>query len=136
MALFAFKKNKHWIFKVYDSVSGRLVDWECGRRNTATLRRLLARLRHLNVRWFCTDNWRGYAQEIPHYRLAQSKRLTTGIEQNNMRQRHWFIRFARRTCVVSRSAEMVDLTISLFANYRVNGTIADIFHTHKLCIAS
>jgi hypothetical protein len=36
---------------------------------------------------------------------------------------HWFARFHRKTKVVSRSEEMVDLTMALFAKFRVNGTI-------------
>jgi len=31
--------------------------------------------------------------------------------------RHWFARFRRRTCVVSKSIEMVDLTVALFAKF-------------------
>ena len=32
------------------------------------------------------------------------------IERVNSRLRHWFARFRRRTCVVSRALEMVDAT--------------------------
>jgi hypothetical protein len=32
-------------------------------------------------------------------------------ESNNARQRHWLARFRRRTCVVSRSVEMVEATM-------------------------
>ena len=40
---------------------------------------------------------------------------------DNARQRHWFARFRRRTCVVSRSVEMVEATMALFAFYHCNG---------------
>jgi insertion element IS1 protein InsB len=36
--------------------------------------------------------------------------------------RHWFARFRQRTCVVSKTIEMVDATIALFAAYHVNST--------------
>ena len=36
------------------------------------------------------------------------------IERLNSRLRHWFARFRRRTCVVSKALEMVDATIALF----------------------
>jgi insertion element IS1 protein InsB len=42
------------------------------------------------------------------------------IERVNSRLRHWFARFRRRTCVVSKALE--DATIALFAAYHVNGT--------------
>jgi len=41
--------------------------------------------------------------------LVRTKAETHGIERNNFRQRHWFGRFRRKTCVVSRSTQMVDL---------------------------
>ena len=44
------------------------------------------------------------------------------IERVNSRLRHWFARFRRRTCVVSKALEMVDATIALFAAYHVNRT--------------
>ena len=34
--------------------------------------------------------------------------------------RHWFGRFKRKSIIVSKSSEMVDLTIALFAKFRVN----------------
>jgi len=49
--------------------------------------------------------------------LVQTKAQTHGIERNNGQQRHWFARFRRRTCVVSRSIEMIDKTMMLFANF-------------------
>jgi hypothetical protein len=46
--------------------------------------------------------------------LVQTKAETHGIERNNFRQRHWCGRFRRKTCIVSRSMLMIDLTISFF----------------------
>lgn len=48
------------------------------------------------------------------------KSETVAIEQNNGWQRHWLARFRRKSIVVSKSAEMVDLTMGLFAAYHVN----------------
>jgi len=69
---------------------------------------------------FYTDTWDSYAELIAPEQLLQGKAETWGIENNNGRQRHWFARFRRKTCVVSRSAEMVDLTMFLFAHYHIN----------------
>ena len=43
------------------------------------------------------------------------------IESNNARQRHWFARFRRRTCAVSKSVAMVKATMALFAFHHCNG---------------
>jgi insertion element IS1 protein InsB len=38
-----------------------------------------------------------------------------------MPNRHWFARFKRKSIVVSKSLEMVDLTMALYAKFHVNG---------------
>jgi insertion element IS1 protein InsB len=52
---------------------------------------------------------------------VQSKATTHSIERNHGRQRHWFGRFKRKSIIVSKSKEMVDLTMALFARFWVNG---------------
>ena len=55
-----------------------------------------------------------------------SKSQTVYIEQNNGRQRHWFSRFRRKSIVVSKTLEMIDLTMALFARFHVNGSWKEI----------
>ncbi len=54
------------------------------------------------------------------------KAETHRIERNNCLMRHWFGRFKRKSIIVSKSIEMVDLTIALFTRFRVNGDVFDI----------
>ncbi len=42
------------------------------------------------------------------------------IESNTFQQRHWFARFRRKTCCGSRSLEMIDLMMFLYAAVHVN----------------
>ena len=94
-----------------------MVDWECGRRDAATLGRLLERVERWGVRLYCTDDWAAYAELIPQGRLHAGKDQTHGIERDHSRQRHWLARFRRRTCVVSRAERMVEASIALFARF-------------------
>ena len=48
-------------------------------------------------------------------------RETKGIERNHTPNRHGFARFKRSSIVVSKSLDMVDLTMALFAKFPVNG---------------
>lgn len=123
MALYRGKKNKCWIWKVLDSLTGELLEWECGDRSAKTLKRLLDRIQHWHVDYYCADEWEAYRKLLPADKLVQSKALTVAIERNNGRQRHWLARFRRKTICLSRSVEMVDLSIFLFAAYHVNKTI-------------
>ena len=120
------KKNKLWVWKAYDRNSGRLIDWELGGRDSQTLAKMLKRLLSWKVTVYCTDDWKPYRElldEHPDAFHVITKSETVGIERNNSDNRHWFARFHRKTKVVSRSVEMVDLTMALFARFRVNGSI-------------
>ena len=92
------------------------------------MKKLLDRLEQFEISIFFADNWEAYAELIPAEKLVQTKAETHGIERNNFRQRHWFGRFRRKTCIVSRSLRMVDLTISLFACFHVNGAFDSIIN--------
>jgi IS1 family transposase len=76
--------------------------------------------------FYCTDHWKSSAAVIPAETLVRSKACTEGIERNHCRQRHWFGRFKRKSSIVSTAKDMVDLTMALFARFRVNGDVAEI----------
>jgi insertion element IS1 protein InsB len=126
VALSEKKTNKLWIWKAWDRASGRLVDWECGGRDAATLERLLARLKRRSPRLYCTDDWAAYAELIPQGRLFVGKEETHGIERDHARQRHWLARFRRRSIVVSKAKRMVDASIALFARFAGNDKIGEL----------
>jgi len=115
------KRQKLWIWKALDQDTGQLLDWECGRRDKATLKKMVDRLASWDVKVYCTDQWGTYASVIPQDKLVQSNTTTHDIERNHCRQRHWFGRFQRKSIIVSKSKEMVDLTMALFARFWVNG---------------
>jgi len=90
--------------------------------------KLLDRLEKFEITVYFADGWGAYAELIPPEKLIQTKAETHEIESNNFRQRHWFGRFRRKTCIVSRSLRMVDLTVGLFARFHVNGAFDAIVH--------
>ena len=91
------------------------------------MKKLVDRLAQWDVTLYCTDHWKSYAAVIPTAKLVMSKAHTEGIERNHCRQRHWFGRFKRKWIIVSKAKEMVDVTMALFARFRVNGDVAEIF---------
>jgi len=121
------KRHTRWIWKALDRDTGHLLDWECGRRDAATLKTLVDRLASWAVTCYCTAHWQVYATVIPAEKLVTSKVYMDAIERDHCRQRHWFGRFKRKSIIVSKSRAMVDLTMALFARFRVNGDVAEIF---------
>src|SRR5215212_9335727 len=126
VALSKKKTNKLWIWKAWDRASGRLVDWECGGRDRATLDELLARVKRWEPRLYCTDDWAAYQEAIPQGRLYVGKDETHGLERNHARQRHWLARFRRRSIVVSKAKRMVDVSIALFARFGGNDRVGEL----------
>ena len=97
-----------------------------GNRDSETLKKMLVRLLKWDVTVYCTDYWQPYQELLSQHPDAYhviTKSETVAIERNNSDNRHWFARFHRKTKVVSKSKEMVELTMGLFAKFRVNGTI-------------
>ena len=102
------------------------MDWECGGRDRATLKRLLKRLKRWWARLYCADGWEAYAELLPVGQLYVGKDETHGIERDHARQRHWLARFRRRSIVVSKAVRMVDASIALFARFGGNDGIQDL----------
>src|SRR4051812_26857001 len=126
VALSKKKSNKLWVWKARDRATGRLLDWELGGRDRATLERLLERLKRWGVRLYCADGWEAYAELIPQGQLYVGKEETHGIERDHARQRHWLARFRRRSIVVSKAVRMVDASIALFARFGGNDKIGEL----------
>jgi insertion element IS1 protein InsB len=89
--------------------------------------KLVDRLAPWDVTFYCTDHWPVYAAVIPPERLVMSTARPDGIERHHGRPRHWFGRFKRKSIIVSKAKDMVELTMALFARFRVNGDVAEIF---------
>ena len=60
------------------------------------------------------DDWEGFHRLIPEDQLFTGKDLTVPIERDNSNIRHFLARFRRRTKVVSKTVEMVDLSLRLY----------------------
>jgi insertion element IS1 protein InsB len=109
--IFFVKKRQVWIWKVLDHATGSLIGWICGDRSTQTLVGLSEKVDIFRARHVFTDRYAYYAEIIGAKALRQGKANTCQIERNNFLQRHWLARFHRRTCVVSRSQEMIDISL-------------------------
>ncbi|MER2583056.1 MAG: IS1 family transposase, partial [Candidatus Competibacter sp.] len=98
---------------LYDPDRRRTLAWVLGGRDDATCQKLLDRI-GLQGKPFITDDWPGYHRLIPAAQLTTGQHLTFPIEQDNSNIRHFLARFRRRTKVVSKTEEMVDLSLRLY----------------------
>jgi len=75
-------------------------------------------VKHLKDAMFHTDNWDAFAKVLPKTRHITGKAGTVAIERDNSNTRHNLGRFTRKTKIVSKSEEMVDLTLRLWYNMK------------------
>jgi insertion element IS1 protein InsB len=97
----------------------RTVAGVLGRRDDATGQKLLSKI-GVEGKTFVTDDWQGYHRLIPQDQLFTGKDLTVPIEQDNRNIRHFLARFRRRTKVVSKVVEMVDLALRIYHHFPDN----------------
>ena len=109
------KQNKLWIWKVLDKFTGHLVHYECGNCSASSVSKIIENLSKRGVIFYHTDGYSAYRKVIDPERLYQGKDQTHLIESNNARMRHYFARFKRRTCVVSRKVARVIQAIRIFS---------------------
>ena len=67
-----------------------------------------------------SPDWEGYHRLIPDDQLFTGKDLTVPIEQDNSNIRHFLARFRRRTKVVSKVVEIVDLSLRIYHHFHDN----------------
>ncbi len=113
------KSEKLWIWRAYDPIARRTIAWVLGGRDDATCQKLLDKI-GLEGKTFITDDSAGYHRLIPEDQLLTGKDLTVSIEQDNSNIRHFVARFRRRTKVVSKVVEMVDLSLRVYHHFHDN----------------
>jgi len=119
VALCKKKSCKLWVWRAYDPITRRTIAWVLGGRDDATCQKLLDKI-GLKGKVFVTDDWDGYHRLIPEGQLFTGKDLTFPIEQDNSNIRNFLARFRRRTKVVSKVVEMVDLSLRIYHHFHDN----------------
>jgi insertion element IS1 protein InsB len=61
--------------------------------------------------FYASDDFGAYTKILPQNRHVIGKDLTYSTEQHNSDTRHWLARFRRKTKVVSKSPEMIILSL-------------------------
>ena len=102
-----------------DRRTGRTIAWVLGGRDTATFQRLYDKLKHLTACVFYTDDWDTFVRVLPKERHITGKAQTHAIERDHANTRHHLARMTRRTKVVSKSADMLHASLTLWCALNV-----------------
>ena len=69
------------------------------------------------VKHYYADDWDVYRKVIPSDKLTQGKKHTIGIEQNNSNVKHYLGRMTRKTKVVAKSIEVLNISLLIACNF-------------------
>jgi IS1 family transposase len=81
--------------------------------NTSTFRRLYDKVKHLKACTFYTDRWEAFAEVLPLERPIIGKEHTACIERENSNTHHHWGRMTRKTKVVAKCEERVDVSLRI-----------------------
>ena len=73
-------RRKRWLWKALDRDPGPRLDWEGGRRDKKTLKKMVDRLTQWDVQLYCTDKWATYTSVIPTDKLGTGCEFWASLE--------------------------------------------------------
>ncbi|WMV72050.1 IS1 family transposase [Xenorhabdus griffiniae] len=107
------KKQQRWLWYAWEPRLKRIIAHTFGRRSKKTLKKLLKKLSHFNVAFWCTDKFKAYTLLTTDKHLI-GKSFTQRIERENLTLRNRIKRLNRKTLGYSKSPEMHDKVIGTF----------------------
>ena len=107
------KKNHCWTWITIDRHTKQVLGFVCGRRDSKTFEKLYDNINPDNIKLFCSDYWKSYAEVIPNHKHLQSKAQTFTIKGYNSLIRHYLARFKRKTKCYSKSVQMIESSLNL-----------------------
>jgi len=112
------KSGKRWVWYAYDKESKQILAFQIGKRNDASCKALLNKLKHLTIETYYTDEWKSYKKHIPKEKHIISKSKTTHIERRNRDFRTHLKRLCRETVCFSKKDDMHYGIIKTYIEYR------------------
>ena len=93
----------------------KITAYVLGNRDELTTLELYEKIKDYSGSFYKIDEWVTFEKVLKdkNEKFIVGKEYTYPIEQNNSNTRHYLARFHRRTKVVSRSKQMVDISIKL-----------------------
>ncbi len=107
------KLSLRWVAAVFNRRTRQIVAFTVGRRNSKTLKSLLAVITKLSPTKIYTDKLSLYNQLIPRKQHITKQRCTNGIERAFLTLRQNLKRLARRTLAFTRKQDMLEASLRL-----------------------
>ena len=96
------KQKKVWLLYAICKQSGEILAANWGKRNKKSIKTLFKKLQGLEINFYCTDNWKAFAEVLPKEKHIIGKKYTKKIEGINTWLRTRLRRLVRRTVCFSK----------------------------------
>lgn len=96
------KEKKVWMLYAYAPQEDEILAFAMGKRSAETVRRLMMKLKQVNIEWFLTDDWEAFKAVLPVQKHVCGKKHTKHIEGINTWFRTRLRRLMRRTTGFSK----------------------------------
>ncbi|MEX8548620.1 MAG: IS1 family transposase [Mucilaginibacter sp.] len=96
------KQKKVWLLYAICEQSGEILAASWGKRDKRNIKELLKKLQGLEINFYCTDQWKAFAEVLPKEKHIIGKKHTKKIEGINTWFRTRLRRLARRTVCFSK----------------------------------
>jgi insertion element IS1 protein InsB len=110
------KGNPRWLWHAIDHHTGAVLAYVFGRRKDDVFLQRKALLEPFGLTRFYTDHWGAYTRHLDPDEHSPGKRNTQKIERKHLTLRTRIKRWVRKTICFSKSTQMHDIVIGLFAN--------------------
>ena len=87
--------------------------YHIGTRGLEDFEKLYSKIDHIETKYYSSDYWKAY-NLLPENQHLWGKAHTYTVERTNRRLRHYLARLTRRTYCFSKSAEMLEASLTLF----------------------
>ena len=96
------RQKKVWLLYAICKQSGEILAANWGKRNKKAIKALLKKLQEVEINFYCTDHWQGFAEVLPKEKHLIGKKYTKKIEGINTWFRTRLRRRTRRTTCCSK----------------------------------
>jgi len=96
------KQKKVWLLYAICKQSGEILAANWGKRNKKSIKALLKKLQEREINFYCTDQWKAFAEVLPKEKHIIGKKYTKKIEGINTWFRTRLRRLVRRTVCFSK----------------------------------
>lgn len=108
------KDRERWVIVAKSRETGKIIDFQVGRRNKKKLGLVINKLLHLNPKAIYTDGYNGYQNLMPKEIHKVVKRGTNHVERFNLTLRTHICRLNRKSICYTKNTQILEYILKIY----------------------